>query len=442
MNEKRLPTSLVTRAGVLSSAGFGVAKALIGAKGRALVSAPTERARLLDESHEIGARELVAALGQMRGIASKVGQMLAQTPGVLPAAYVEKLLTLNDQAPAMGYSLVKVQVERELGKPPDVLFEEFERRPFAAASIGQVHRAKLRSGESVAVKVQYPGVAETMESDLSVLRKMAGPLGRLLKLSNMHELLEEMREGLLAELDYRREAEQLRFFREAYATNAGIEIPAVVSDLSTSRVLTMGLVRGETFTEFMARNPNSEERNAFGMRLLEFTWKGELDVGRLHVDPNPGNFLWCANERLGVVDFGSVKIFSESFATHFATILHAVIEQDLPAADAALEQAGLVNSGSTERAWQAARRMVDLWGRPFRNDEFDFGQSGYLQELLTFNKQIVGEVELCLPREWLFLCRDFVGVTYICHRLALRGRLREAIDPYVARALQRSSSTR
>lgn len=245
-------------------------------------------------------------MGYLRGATMKVGQTLGSYPDIVPAAFVETLEQLHFQAPPMHWSLLREMVYNELGDDPENVFATFDKRAFAAASLGQVHAARLKSGRDVAVKIQYPGIARTVRDDFRNLFLFMFPARLSADWENTREQVEDLRMRLERETDYEREAATQRRMRSLFREDDGIVIPRVYDDHSTARVLTMDRLRGVHLAEFLAGDPPQELRNEFARKIVR-AWYRMLYAGRtLYADMHPGNYVFMSDGRLGVIDFGSM----------------------------------------------------------------------------------------------------------------------------------------
>jgi predicted unusual protein kinase regulating ubiquinone biosynthesis (AarF/ABC1/UbiB family) len=273
-------------------------------------SADEQQQRHLDTQLRVALR-LLGTMGYLRGAVMKVGQMLASYPGLVPDQFAALLATLHFQAPSMHFSLLREQVREELGQEPEDRFDSFESTAFAAASLGQVHRARLKSGESVAVKIQYPGIARAVRADLRNLRALLTPMCWTRDGDNIRAQLDYVGRVLEEETDYEREADFQRKIRSLFTEDDGIVVPRVHDAYSTRRVLTSEYLEGVHLPKFLASNPSQELRNHFGARIME-AWARLYCSGRmLYSDLNPGNFLFLNDGRLGLLDFGCVHTFND-----------------------------------------------------------------------------------------------------------------------------------
>jgi predicted unusual protein kinase regulating ubiquinone biosynthesis (AarF/ABC1/UbiB family) len=265
-----------------------------------------EKQRLLAEAHWRTALRLLDSMTYLRGVVMKVGQTLANFPDIAPAEFVETLQRLHYDAPPMHWSLLRELVHNELGDDPDNLFAAFDKEAFAAASLGQVHRAQLKSGEEVAVKIQYPGIARSIESDFRNLFLYLLPARLTKDWENTKDQFDDLRQRLALETDYELEASNQRKARPLFRDEDGIVVPRVYPQFSTSRILTMELLEGKHLSEWLAGDPPQENRNEIGRKIVTAFYR-LLYAGRMvYVDYHPGNFLVLDDGRLGVLDFGFI----------------------------------------------------------------------------------------------------------------------------------------
>jgi aarF domain-containing kinase len=262
--------------------------------------------RLLAETHWRTALRLLDSMSYLRGAAMKVGQTLANFPDIAPREIVETLEKLHYDVPPMHWSLLREMVHNELGDDPENLFAEFDKRAFAAASLGQVHRARLKTGEEVAIKIQYPGIARTIREDFRNLFPFLLPARLTKDWENTKDQFEDLRRRLEQETDYELEASNLQKARPLFREDDGIVVPRVYTQFSTPRVLTMERIDGVHLDNYLARDPSQEERNEFARKIWR-GWYRLMYAGRLYyADFHPGNFLFLDDGRLGLIDFGYV----------------------------------------------------------------------------------------------------------------------------------------
>ncbi|MDD4853327.1 MAG: AarF/ABC1/UbiB kinase family protein [Acinetobacter towneri] len=273
--------------------------------------------------------QIANTLGEMKGAVMKVGQIASQYKDIFPPEVAKAISKLQRQAPAMPFAEIKAQVEKELGKPLDKIFKHFDETPFAAASIGQVHKAILPNGEQVVVKVQYPGVDEACESDLKQVRLALRLMG-VLKIDRklQDRLFQEIQESLDNELNYQIEAQNLEVARTFHAAlDDKIIIPQVFKDYSSRHILTLSLEQGENIET--ASTWSQRTRNTLGRRLLRAMGQEIFYLKRFHCDPHPGNFAFRQDGSVVIYDYGGVKTLSNDVVHHFRQLIHAARAQDI-----------------------------------------------------------------------------------------------------------------
>jgi predicted unusual protein kinase regulating ubiquinone biosynthesis (AarF/ABC1/UbiB family) len=299
-----VPVGRLRRMGLLGTLQAKIAAAYLFHWIRGWFQTAAENERLLAETHWRTATRLLDSMNYLRGATMKVGQMLANFPDIVPAEFVETLEKLHFDAPPMHWSLLREMVYNELGDDPENVFASFDKRAFAAASLGQVHRAKLKGGQEVAVKIQYPGIARTIGEDIRNLLLFMLPARLSSDWENTREQFDDLRTRLERETDYEREAATLQKVRSLFRDDEGIVIPRVFPECSTGRVLTMERLEGLHLDQFLATNPSQDVCNEFARKMLR-AWYRILYAGRiLYADFHPGNFIFMDDGRLGVIDFG------------------------------------------------------------------------------------------------------------------------------------------
>lgn len=270
-----------------------------------------ENQRKLAETHWRTALMLLDSMGYLRGAVMKMGQTLANFPDIAPREFVDTLQKLYYEAPPMHWSLLREMVHNELGDDPENLFAEFDNQAFAAASLGQVHRARLISGEEVAVKVQYPGIARAIQSDFRNFFTFLLPARVNRDWEYTKDQCDDLRRRLELETDYELEADHLAKARSLFRDADEIVVPRVFPQYSTARVLTMERLTGMHITEFMQRGPSQEKRNEVARKILR-AWYRMMYAGRMfYADIHPGNFLVLDDGRLGVIDFGFIMLYDD-----------------------------------------------------------------------------------------------------------------------------------
>ncbi len=395
----------------------------LGARLRRLFASP-ERRRRLDASRRRQTAEAVAeTMGHMKGAFMKLGQMLSFVSDEVPEEFRAALASLQTSAPPMDFALLRAVAEEELGRPLERAFARFEEQPLASASIGQVHRATLPSGEEVAVKIQYPGVADAIRADLgnaTMLYRMIAPLYPGV---DTRSVVDELRGRIIEELDYAREAENQRAFLRLYDGHPFIRIPRVHASHSTPRVLVSEFVEGRRFADVLAAD--EAERSRYGEILFRFVFGSIARHGMFNGDPHPGNYLFDGDGRLVFLDFGCVKYFPAEMLGNWRALVSAHLRGDRAA---------------------FAQRLVALTFLP-STDGFDldvlFDYFGYFYEPIQEDREFVFTREynarsfkqvfkpagaaaglskqLNMPRDFVFVNRIQWGVHSVLAQLGARG---------------------
>ncbi len=306
------------------------------------VFADSARRDELDSEFEMKtAAHIAESLGNMKGAMMKLGQMASYLDAGMPEHVREALAQLQSDAPPMSAELAAGVVEAELGSPPEVIFAEWDPIPIASASIGQVHRAMTKDGQAVAVKVQYPGIDEAISSDLGSANLLFGGLGMLFPGLESGPIVEELRERLIEELDYTLEAENQRFFADAYRDHPFIDVPEVVDSLSARRVLTTELADGVKFDEMLTWA--QDERDLAAETIFRFVFRSMYGLNAFNGDPHPGNYLFRPGGHVVFLDFGLVKRFTQDEVETFSSMLRSfVFDQDVASFRKTLDEIGLL----------------------------------------------------------------------------------------------------
>ncbi|MEJ6007089.1 AarF/ABC1/UbiB kinase family protein [Paucibacter sp. AS339] len=420
-------------------AGAAVARAGVAHLGHRLgqmgqdLTPSTEAADQARAAHEAKlGRILFGALNQLKGTALKASQLLSMELGLLPEPMRKELARAHYQVTPLNRALVIKLMRQELGAGPDELFASFEPQAFAAASLGQVHAATLHSGEAVAVKLQYPGMASSIHSDLAILRTLLQALGRGPALPQPHvidALMDDIAAKLAEELDYQHEAEQLSWFAERLQDQPALVLPRPVAALSSRRILTMQRLQGLHLDEWLATGPSQTERDHYGQLLFDLFLRSVFELQRLQADPHPGNSLFMPEGRLGLLDFGCTRSLSAGFCQHLSAAWGALLRR--PCNTAALQQT-YVNLGllrpemSAETFSQellpALQDLLNWQVRPFTEAVFDFGQHPPPPRTgAAHQRTAVGHLQSMAP-ELPYFDRSYLGLLQTLRALGARVR--------------------
>ena len=404
------------------------------------VFASTERRIELDESRRLRTAEAVAdELGHMKGALMKLGQMASYLDEGLPEPLRIALGQLRSDAPPMSRELSAGVVERELGAPPESVFLEWDPDPIAAASIGQVHRAIVADPDTgaerpVAVKVQYPGVDEAIESDL----RNADLLGTLLKQGfgglDPDDMVAEVKERIVEELDYRAEATHQQLFADYYRDHPFIHVPDVLPTLSTARVLTSDLVDGHTWDELLTWD--ASERDLAGEAIFRFVFRSLYRMRAFNGDPHPGNYLFHGGGRVTFLDFGLVKHFTDAEMTTFQTMVRsAAVDHDVETFRATLEDAGMLRPGAPVGTADVGRYFEHFY-EPVRFDREMTWTGEYASRIVrhTFDRSSPISQYATVPKAFVFIQRINLGLYALLGELGSTGnyrRIAEEMWPFV-----------
>jgi aarF domain-containing kinase len=344
----------------------------------------------------------------------------------LPEPYVRHLARLQRSAPPFA----RLRLRDELGRPPEEVFEIFEREPFAAASLGQVHRARLASGEELAVKIQYPGIERSIEADFQVLERLLGLAGWSVSHPELTPVLEEVRKHLDEETDYVREADALEEMARGLADDERFRVPRVYRELSTRKVLTMERLDGMHADELLRSGASQEERDRLATWLLELFFFQTMRLGFFQADPHPGNFLFLEDGTIGLLDFGCTKRLDPAFVEAHRQLYWIPVD-DVPALTEAYVRFGLQDpaSESYEEQLDLLLRMQRLDAARYHDDHpFDFGDAAPLRELsLCLREQL--QAGLAHPEFTLYM-RTKLGLYALFHQLGARVCCRRVLEPY------------
>ncbi len=379
-----------------------------------------------DRTRRRTGEQIAQTLGQLKGAAMKVGQMASTAFDLLPDQVADALSVLQQGAPPMDFETIAAQIRAELGQGPDEAFAHFEHEPFAAASIGQVHRARLDDDRAVVVKVQYPGVDEALDSDLAMLR-LALRAGGLVRVSreDLDRVFAEIRDRLAEELDYENEARNLTTFRELHGrTTPGVVVPKAIPERSRARVLTMSDEPGLSLTDFVASDPPQELRDRVGETLARVLGDQIFRFRLLQTDPNPANYGVRPDGTLALYDFGSVKEISERTLGAYRDTIRAGLERDWDGVEQGLRRLGARNLEGPPVPGDLYPTWRDIFARPFEHEgPYDFGQATLHEEVAAKVPEFMSKnvASFRPPPDLIFMDRAVAG-TYANLRL-LRARV-------------------
>jgi len=408
--DNRLNRSRVGRATKIGGVAAGAAMRQLGVRAANLTRSEEEAQDALGRQALEMADRLVKVLGGMKGAAMKVGQTLSVLdPGMVPEQYRDefqaKLAQLQTMAPSVSFKQMRRVIEDDLGETLDEVFSEFEQRPIAAASIGQVYRARLEDGRDVAVKVQYPGIKEVVRADLKNLGLVLKLAARFAPGLDTKEIAQEVTERVTEELDYELEASNHRALAREYRDHPFIVVPPVITELCRERVIVTEFVRGRRFAQI--QTDDEAERSRWGEILFRFYVNGPYRHLLLNGDPHPGNSLFMEDGRVAFIDFGFFKRQTREDVADQLEILKACYAQDADRLFQLTVEQGIISKSRPElvEPLMEKYRAATWWF--LEDEEVTLSPSYATALLLEHGDMRKGFGELRLPANQIVTLRAF-----------------------------------
>lgn len=379
-----------------------------------------------EELHEDNAADIYHSLSELKGSALKVAQMLSMDKNLLPTAYQQQFTMAQYSAPPLSYPLVVRTFERYFKKRPNELFDSFTTSAQNAASMGQVHKA-TREGKTLAVKIQYPGVGDSIKSDLAMVKPIALRMFKL-NAADYDEFISEVESRLLEEADYDLELTRSMELSAKCAQIPNLVFPTYYPAYSSAKILTMDWIEGVPLGEFIKTQTWSREEAALlGQAMWDFYHYQIHELKSLHADPHPGNFIITPERTLGVIDFGCVKVIPPSFYGVYFQLLEKDILYRPEKLEKAFYDLRFIYPDDSEKDkrffTEVFTQLVELLGRPFRTPEFDFADQSYFDALYRFGEQLSGMKELRNSKkargvkDALYINRTYYGLYNILNQL-------------------------
>jgi predicted unusual protein kinase regulating ubiquinone biosynthesis (AarF/ABC1/UbiB family) len=417
-------------AGMTASVAGGYARSRVKRLFQSEASSAEDRSR---EMQRIGER-IVSTLGQLKGAAMKMGQMASLASDILPKELAGALQSLQKDAPPVDFSVIEAQIQSEFDQPIERLFESFDPVPFAAASIGQVHRARV-DGRDVVCKVQFPGVDGAIDSDMRHL-KLALLASGLLRVDRraLDALFIEISARMHEELDYCNESDNVREFREFHRRHPFVIVPEVIGHRSAKRVLTLAHVLGDHVRDFDALGYTDEERARCGNHLWQAMQSQIFELGCFHADPNPSNFAFRKDGTLIMYDFGCVKRLDAGIVDACRDLILQNLREDYAGVDRAVTAIGVRRASGPPVAPEFYKRWRDWLVVPLTaSDPFDFGKARFAQDAWKHIPQdALSHFSSFQPSSKLvFLHRMLVGHYLTLRAMRARLRLGPLVAPYL-----------
>jgi len=379
---------------------------------------------------------LTNRLARMRGAVMKMGQLMSMDGSdVFTPEAAEIMATLRDRAEPMPLSQLNRVLTAEWGKDWNKQFKRFEFQPIAAASIGQVHRAETRDGRRLALKVQFPGVRESIDSDIANLGFLSRNFGRMPAGFDPSPMLEEARLQLHEEADYEAEAASLVAYRALIGDDPNFLVPAVHADLSTSRILAMDFADGISIDQLSASHYSRGERNRVATLMSRLMIRELFDFALMQTDPNFGNFLYDAESgRIVLLDFGATRAIPQTLVAGYRALARATIDNDRAGMRQGAAALGYIGEDVPPAQAEQLIDLISLSGEVITSDgPYDFGHSTLFERLFTRGRDMFqDEMFSHMPEPaTMFLQRKFAGIFMLCRRLRAEVDLRSMLEPYL-----------
>jgi predicted unusual protein kinase regulating ubiquinone biosynthesis (AarF/ABC1/UbiB family) len=420
--QDKIPVTKIHRASKFVGTGAKIGANYLKHYSKKLISGDASK----EELHQDNANDIYQSLSQLKGSALKVAQMLSMDKNLLPTAYQQQFAMAQYSAPPLSYPLVVKTFEQHFGKKPSEIFDTFTSSAMNAASMGQVHQATL-NGKKYAIKIQYPGVGETIKSDLAMVKPIAL---RMFKINptDYNEFIQEVQVRLTEEADYSLELKRSMDLSRKCGEIPNLVFPSYYPQWSSPKILTMDWIDGEPLGEFLKTKAGTkEEKQRIGQAMWDFYHYQIHTLRALHADPHPGNFIITPDRKLGVIDFGCVKVIPSDFYKTYFQLLDKKILTDKKMQDKVFHALRFIYEDDTaaEKKFftEIFLKLVELLGRPFRDASFDFSDKTYFDDLFKFGAEISTMKEFRESKrargvkDALYINRTYYGLYNLLHEL-------------------------
>jgi predicted unusual protein kinase regulating ubiquinone biosynthesis (AarF/ABC1/UbiB family) len=417
-----IPTSKIQRASKLIQTGAKVGVNYLKYYGEKITKTEEEAKENLNTAN---AEDIYDSLKELKGSALKVAQMLSMEKSILPQAYVEKFSLAQFSVPPLSAPLVTKTFKNYFGKSPNEIYDKFNPNSVNAASIGQVHLAE-KDGKKLAVKIQYPGVAESISSDLALVKPIAIKMFNI-KGKDSDKYFKEVENKLIEETNYVNEVEQSIAMAEACEHLPNLLFPKYYKELSSDRIITMDWMEGEHLSEFTKHNTNQELSNTLGQALWDFYMFQMHRLKRVHADPHPGNFLISKEGKLVALDFGCIKVVPEEFyVPYFELAKKESLESPVLFKQKLFELEILKPEDSKEEQaffYEMFHEMLIIFTQPFHSEVFDFSDANFFGQIADLGERYSKNTELRKmngnrgSQHFIYINRTFFGLYNLMHDL-------------------------
>ncbi len=407
--------------------------------------------RRIEKVHAKNAKRVKEAISELKGLFTKAGQLLSTLSHILPDQYMEALESLQDAAPASPFEETKALIEKELDGNINELFASFESTPIASASIGQVYRATLQSGEKVAVKVQHSNIEELANADLVIIEKLIKRISYFVKIQGIEHVYGQVKLMIEEELNYETEAKSMLQISANISEVENVRIPKVMTDYSTQRILTTQFEEGVKITNIKQLDEWQIDRNALAEKFILVYFRMILEDGLFHADPHPGNLLVNQQGELIILDFGAVSRLSEGMRNEIPVLLQAILRKDEAKILVSLKNLGFI--GSDAESSKVAKKLIAALSQFLQNEvkidslnvkdiRFDDIKGSSIDDL----RKEIGLKELTkiirIPKEWILLDRTFQLLIGTSASLAPEMNPMDVIRPYMRKLVTKNGGVR
>ena len=410
-----IPTSKIQRASKLVTTGAKVGVNYLKYYGTKLTKSEQEARESLDKNN---AEDIYDGLKQLKGSALKVAQMLSMEKNILPRAYVEQFSLAQFSVPPLSPPLVNKTFKKYFGKKPEDLFDYFNPVSVNAASIGQVHQAE-KDGKKLAVKIQYPGVAESISSDLAMVKPIAIKMFNI-KGKDSDKYFKEVENKLIEETNYELELEQSKTIANECSHIPNLKFPDYYKQLSSNRIITMDYMHGEHLSEFVKHNQDEELSNRLGQALWDFYMYQIHVLKKVHADPHPGNFLVSKEGDLIVLDFGCIKTIPEDFYVPYFELAEPKNLNNPIVFEEKLYELEILKpeDSQAEKEFFSSMfyEMLNLFTQPIQEETFDFSNADFFGQIAALGEKYAKNTQIRKmngnrgSQHFIYINRTFFGL--------------------------------
>ena len=404
-----------------------------------------ERQRELLDTHLKNAVRIVERSQELKGTFLKLMQMLSMRHDLLPPEVLEIFSVVQSDVPPMPFDTIRSQIIRELGRQPEKLFASLDERAFAAASLGQVHRGRLHGGEEIVVKIQYPGVEDTVAQDLKNVKALLHTFTLIARdvlrqPVDVEEVYRELDDRLGEELDYENEARNTARFGEMFRDDDEIVVPVVHPELTSRRVLTLSYVEGYKLADILAPGVDQELKDWVAVKYFRTLWRQIFEFGTVHTDPHPGNYLVTFHPRLAILDFGSIRIFPEPIRRAYLSLARGLLGRDHAAMADTLLTLGFIGDGDDP---EPMIRMLEIFFEPaFQDRPYDPREYNSVDRAMSAAAIKLEHRVFRSPGHAVFLSRALVGLDAYLQQFGTVANYHRLFAACIAEAEQRLRRSR